>query len=183
MRSFQKNSSIYNFELFIFTIYISNIPSKFTSNFATFMIISAFVDNELIPFKNGVPKFSNRKRFGARTFNSVNEAQQEKKILENFRTLNFNHKTSPAYKYLRSMFPYQYISLLIVQGVCRLFAQLLQIQCPREYYRRLSTGVYWLHINFNFILDYMMHHRITFLYIEKTKHNKPLPIKGVSIHP
>ena len=132
------------------------------------MIISAFVDNEMIPFKNGVPKFSNRKRFGARTFISSNEVKKEKEALENFRRLNFNPKTSVAYKYLKSMFPHQYISLFIVQGVCRLFAQLLQIQCPREYYRRLSTGVYWLHINFNFI---------------KTKHNKPLPIKGVSIHP
>lgn len=147
------------------------------------MIVSAYVDQEHIVFKNGVPKFTNRKRFGARSFSSSNEVKKEKEALENFRTLNFNPKTSPAYKYLRSMFPHQYISLFIVQGVCRLFAQLLQIQCPREYYRRLSTGVYWLHINFNIILDYMMHHRITFLYIEKTKHNKPLPIKGVSIHP
>ena len=138
--------------------------------------ISAFkINGEVINCDTDSRPIKTTKRARARFF-ECNEKEVEKNFLSNHEIKQFNPKNCEAYELLKNAITPKGINWFNVRGFAELMSIVLNIQFPRESYRRLSTCMHWLNSHITEINDYVYHNEVVIL-LRNGKAGKITPLK------
>ena len=88
----------------------------------------------------------------------------EKELLDLMKRRHFEPNFSSAYFYLKNTIQETPIPLDVLKGMAVFFSHLIEVPIYREYYRRISTLVFWFHNNYKLIRNYTASNEIIIKY-------------------
>ena len=91
--------------------------------------------------KKGMPEM---RTSGMRRKHEISEVESEKKFINEIRMNNFKPNEAPINTWIMGIFNIKKTNHQLISSVAKFFSLLLQINLPREAYRRRMCCIYWL---------------------------------------